>query len=176
MSTGACAGTVLPAAEAHYRQLADYRQACRLRDLIGGDRLALALKFARLADEYQDKERISEACFLYWLVFALREQSLPEGHPTLAASLVTLALVYQGAGQYALAEGLSCQALAWFEKSLGAMHPEMALSMYVLRQNYLCQGRLSDAEALNRRINACWKDALGACHPVFTRRLAEACS
>src|SRR5262249_49479203 len=72
---------------------------------------------------------------------AIREKSLPTGHPDIARSLSNLAVVYQRQRRFAEAELLYKSALAFREKGLPAGHPDIAWTL----------GNLSNLQILMQR-------------------------
>jgi tetratricopeptide (TPR) repeat protein len=85
---------------------------------------------------------------------AIREKALGPEHPDVAASLNSLAELYQAQGQYAKAEPLYDRALAILEGALGPEHPNVATCL----ENYaLClraMDRSQEAEPLEARARA----------------------
>ena len=77
--------------------------------------------------------------------------TLGPDHPSVAATLNNLALLYWAQGRYAEAEPLLKRALAIFEKALGPEHPNVAQSL----ENYAVllrkTGRGAEAEKMEVR-------------------------
>ncbi len=102
---------------------------------------------------------------------ALREKVLGAEHPDTAASLNSLALLYDNKGDYAKAEPLYQRALAIREKALGAEHLDTAASLNNLAALYSAKGDYAQAEPLYRRALAVKEKVLGAEHPATAASL-----
>ncbi len=72
----------------------------------------------------------------------------------MAATLPTLAGVYQAQGNYAEAESLYQQALAIVKKTLGPDHPYVATVLENMADLYKKTGRLDEAKRLEARAKA----------------------
>jgi tetratricopeptide (TPR) repeat protein len=89
---------------------------------------------------------------------------LGEEHPSVAASLNNLALLYDSQGRYAEAEPLYQQALEMTKRLLGEEHPSVATSLNNLAGLYNSQGRYAEAEPLYQQALDIAKQVLGANH------------
>lgn len=78
-------------------------------------------------DALYDQGKYAEAAELAKRGLALRETTLPAGHPDIASSLNDLALVYKAQGRLAEAEPLYQRALAISEAALPARHPDVSV-------------------------------------------------
>ncbi len=91
---------------------------------------------------------------LYQQALVIREKALGLEHPSVAASLNNLALLYHAQGKYAEAEPLYKRSLAIWEKALGPEHPQVATSL----ENYAALlrelDRNAEAEKLEERARA----------------------
>ncbi|OYQ64010.1 hypothetical protein B9G53_13750 [Pseudanabaena sp. SR411] len=63
---------------------------------------------------------------------SILERQLGADHPSVAASLNNLALLYEAQGKYSEAEPLYLRAIQIFKKALGSGHPNTV----TVRQNY----------------------------------------
>jgi len=79
------------------------------------------------------------------------EKAVGSNHPSVAASLNNLALLYATQGQYAQAEPLYMRSLAIMEKALGADHPSVATSLENMAELYRATDRIKAAEELEKR-------------------------
>jgi CHAT domain-containing protein/Tfp pilus assembly protein PilF len=86
-------------------------------------------------------------------------------HPSVAAILNVLALLYFEQGNYPASEPLFKRVLAIDEKTLGAEHPNVAQSLSNLASLYSEQGNYPAAEPLYKRSLAIREKILGADHP-----------
>lgn len=82
------------------------------------------------------------------------EQAVGPDHPSVAASLNNLALLYDTQGQYAQAEPLYKRSLAIREKALGPNHPDVAVSLENLAVLYRKTDREKAAQELEKRAAA----------------------
>jgi len=122
--------------------------------------------------------KYAEAIPLAERALAIREKALGPEHPSVAAALNNLALLYESQGRYAQAEPLYKRALAIYEKALGPQHPDIASSLNNLAALYWAQGRYAQAEPLLKRSLAILETALGPEHPhvaTALNNLAELC-
>ncbi len=113
--------------------------------------------------EAQEQARYAEAeeAFLAALEEAKKFGDLD---PRLAASLNSLAVIYQAQGKLSEAERLFQQTLAVDEKVLGPEHPDTATTLSNLAIVYGNQGKYAEAESLNQRALAIRENALGPEH------------
>lgn len=77
---------------------------------------------------------------------AIREKTLGENHPAVAATLNNLAVLYGKRGKYKEAEPLCKRALDIREKVLGKDHPDVAKQLNNLA--LLCQNQVRNVPAL----------------------------
>ena len=63
---------------------------------------------------------------LFKRALAIREKSLPHGHPDIGQSLNNLATLYEKLGRHRDSEPLFKRALAIYEKAAGPEHPASA--------------------------------------------------
>lgn len=101
-----------------------------------------------------------------FLVLALdiRERTLGDMHPDLAASLSSLGALYNAQGRYSEAESLFRRALAIREQRLGPTHLDVAASLTSLAGIYRILGRYPQAEPLYLRALAIREQELGPDH------------
>lgn len=109
--------------------------------------------------------RYSEAEPLYVRVLEILQSSPDPDHPTIAASLNNLAVLYASQGRYAEAEPLYLGALEIDEYSLGSDHPQIAYALSNLASLRGFQGRDSEAETLYLRALEIRESSLGPKHP-----------
>jgi CHAT domain-containing protein/Tfp pilus assembly protein PilF len=115
--------------------------------------------------------KYEEAIPLAKRILAIREKILGENHPSFAASLNNLALLYDSQGEQAQAEPLYQRALAIKEKALGKDHPEVATSLNNLASLYVSQGKYVKAEPLYQRAIDIDRKNLGNNHPSLATDL-----
>jgi tetratricopeptide (TPR) repeat protein len=84
----------------------------------------------------------------------IAEKAVGPNHPSVAASLSNLAVLYHVQGQYVQAEPLYKRALAIREKALGPEHPDVATSLENIAGLYRKTGRDTEAEPLEKRAQA----------------------
>ncbi|NES76088.1 MAG: tetratricopeptide repeat protein [Okeania sp. SIO1H4] len=130
---------------------------------------AIVIHLLGLQHYYQGK--YTEALPLFQRSLAILEKALGADHPSVAASLNNLAVLYRDQGNYTEALPLFQRSLAILEKALGANHPEVAQSLNNLAQLYQYQGNYSQALPLFQRSLAINEKALGADHPEVASSL-----
>jgi len=96
---------------------------------------------------------------------AIAERVLGANHPTVAATLNNLAVLYKELGNFSAAVPLYQRSLAIREQALGPNHPDVATSLNNLANLYSDQGNYADALPLYQRSLAIRQQALGASHP-----------
>ncbi|XFA72160.1 CHAT domain-containing protein [Thermosynechococcaceae cyanobacterium Okahandja] len=96
---------------------------------------------------------------------AIAERVLGANHPTVAATLNNLAVLYKELGNFSAAVPLYQRSLAIREQALGPNHPDVATSLNNLANLYSDQGNYADALPLYQRSLAIRQQALGAGHP-----------
>ena len=131
----------------------------RLESEVAADLLLKTAKYLYDRAQYEQAEP------LYQRALAISEKALGPDHPSTAASLNNLALLYRSQGQYEQAEPLYQRALAIREKALGPDHPSTAASLNNLAELYRSQGQYEQAEPLYQRALAIREKALGPDHP-----------
>ena len=77
---------------------------------------------------FRNKGDYAAAESLYRRSLAIKEKALGPDHPSFAASLDSLAILFGNKGDYAAAEPLFQRSLAIKEKALGPDHPKVARS------------------------------------------------
>ena len=88
---------------------------------------------------FRDQNKYKEAANLLNDALAIREKTLGENHPAVAATLNNLAVLYGKRGKYKDAEPLCKRALEIREKVLGSDHPDVAKQLNNLA--LLCQNQ-----------------------------------
>jgi esterase/lipase superfamily enzyme/Flp pilus assembly protein TadD len=88
-----------------------------------------------------------------------------DAHPTYAAAISSLSILYRAQGHYGKAEPLILRALAIDETALGPEHLNVGGELDNLAQLYQEQGRYAEAEPLYNRALAIAEKALGPEHP-----------
>jgi CHAT domain-containing protein/Tfp pilus assembly protein PilF len=114
--------------------------------------------------ELHSAGKYREALPLAQRVLSIREKDLGSDHPDVAASLNSLAGLYQDQGRYNDAEPLYKRSLAIREKAFGPNHSDVANSLNNLATLYYSQGRYADAEPLFKRSLAIAEKYLGSDH------------
>lgn len=89
---------------------------------------------------FRDQNKYKEAANLLNDALAIREKTLGENHPAVAATLNNLAVLYGKRGKYKEAEPLCKRALDIREKVLGREHPDVAKQLNNLA--LLCQNQV----------------------------------
>jgi tetratricopeptide (TPR) repeat protein len=92
---------------------------------------------------------------------ALAKRLVGDDHPTYAAAISSLSLLYRAQGRYVDAEPLIKRSLAIDEKALGPVHLNVAAELDNLAQLYQEEDRFSDAEPLYKRALAIVQEKLG---------------
>ena len=108
--------------------------------------------------------RYQEATPLAKQALAINEKASGPDHPSVAASLGNLALVYRNLGDYAKAEPLFKRSLSINEKAFGPDHPSVAISLGNLGVLYNDMGDYAKAEPLFKRSLSINEKALGLDH------------
>ena len=107
----------------------------------------------------RDQNKYKEAANLLNDALAIREKTLGENHPAVAATLNNLAVLYGKRGKYKDAEPLCKRALEIREKVLGSDHPDVAKQLNNLALLCQNQGKYEEAELAGRLVvlllNAC---------------------
>jgi CHAT domain-containing protein len=107
----------------------------------------------------------------YERALALRQQALPPGHPDIAQSLTSIALVYADRGEHAQALAYHGRALALKQKALPPGHPAIAASLRGIAAVYRDRGDHSKALEYHERALALYEQALPPGHPVIADSL-----
>ena len=96
---------------------------------------------------------------------AIREKTLGENHPAVAATLNNLAVLYGKRGKYKDAEPLCKRALEIREKVLGSEHPDVAKQLNNLALLCQNQGKYEEVEKYYQRALAIYESKLGQDDP-----------
>ncbi len=118
------------------------------------------------ADALPSQGAYGKAAEVWEKVFRWSEKTLGPDHPTTAACLNILALLYYKQGVYPKAEPLFLRALAITEKVLGPDHPATAITLNNLGVLYANQGSCAKAEPFFLRAASISEKALGSKHPI----------
>ena len=94
----------------------------------------------------RDQNKYKEAANLLNDALAIREKTLGENHPAVAATLNNLAVLYGKRGKYKDAEPLCKRALEIREKVLGSYHPDVAKQLNNLALLCQNQGKYEEVE------------------------------
>lgn len=130
----------------------------------------------KLDDEFQSlyhAGNFAEALPRGERVLALREQALGAEHPSLASTLLLVALVYRDKGSYTQAEQLLRRALALQEKAVGENHPDFIGCLFNLAIVCRLKGGLAVAATLYQRTIALSEKLYGTEHLELTGALQE---
>ena len=92
---------------------------------------------------------------------AIREKTLGENHPAVAATLNNLAVLYGKRGKYKDAEPLCKRALEIREKVLGSDHPDVAKQLNNLALLCQNQGKYEEVEKYYQRALSIYESKLG---------------
>ena len=98
-----------------------------------------------------EKGRFNEAIEAAKRLRSLLEEQLGTRDPNYAASVSSLAWLYQETGQYDAAEPLHFEALRIRRDMLGKDHPDVALTLRNLAQLYLTRRRYNKAKRCVRK-------------------------
>jgi len=115
--------------------------------------------------------RYEEAESLFREALEIYRKALPVGHPNIANSLNSLALLLQAQNKLAEAEPLLREALEIRRKALPAGHPDIAPSLNNLAFLLKAQNKLAEAEPLFREALEITRKALPAGHPNIAAAL-----
>lgn len=118
-----------------------------------------------LALVYRDQNKYKEAANLLNDALAIREKTLGENHPAVAATLNNLAVLYGKRGKYKDAEPLCKRALEIREKVLGSDHPDVAKQLNNLALLCQNQGKYEEVEKYYQRALAIYESKLGEDDP-----------
>jgi tetratricopeptide (TPR) repeat protein len=109
--------------------------------------------------QYEQAEPLYQRALTIW------ERVLGPEHPNTAASLFSLASLYDDQSKYEQAELLYLRAHAIWERVLGPEHPNTAASLNNLAELYRKQGKYKQAEPLYQRALTIYERVLGPEHP-----------
>ena len=93
---------------------------------------------------FRDQNNSSKACQLLQDALAIRETALGKDHPSVAATLNNLAVLFGKRGSYKRAEPLCRRALEIREKLLGSDHPDVAKQLNNLALLVQNQGKIHE--------------------------------
>ena len=136
-----------------------------LPDLCMGQSLEKAARLNKKVGQLYSQGRYQEAIPSAKRSLEIYEKALGPDHPSVAAGLNNLAVLYKSLGDYPKAEPLYKRSLAIKEKALGPDHPHVATSLNNLASLYKDLGDYSKAEPLYKRSLAIFEKALGPDHP-----------
>jgi len=102
------------------------------------------------------QNKYKEAANLLNDALTIREKTLGENHPAVAATLNNLAVLYGKRGKYKDAEPLCKRALEIREKVLGKDHPDVAKQLNNLVSSKTCFNNLFDATIHTHGSNIYW--------------------
>jgi len=118
-----------------------------------------------LALVYRDQNKYKEAANLLNDALAIREKTLGENHPAVAATLNNLAVLYGKRGKYKDAEPLCKRALEIRENVLGSDHPDVAKQLNNLALLCQNQGKYEEVERYYQRALEIYESKLGQDDP-----------
>jgi CHAT domain-containing protein/tetratricopeptide (TPR) repeat protein len=125
----------------------------------------------RLAEESFSKGDYRKSEILFIKLMEIIRSSLGEDHPSYAASLNNLAIVYESIGDYKNAEKLHKESLKIIRSSLGKDDPDYARSLGNLANVYESMGEYSKAEKLHKESLKIIRRSLGEDHPSYAASL-----
>ena len=114
---------------------------------------------------FQIRGKYAEAEGMYRQTLELMEKALGQEHPSMLASMNSLAIVLRGQGKYKEAERMHQRALELSEKVLGQEHPDTLCSMNNLALVLRRQGKYKEAEQMHQRALELSEKVLGQEHP-----------
>ncbi|KAI4896853.1 hypothetical protein NFI96_016917, partial [Prochilodus magdalenae] len=109
----------------------------------------------------RDQNNYKEAIRLLYDVVAIREKTLGEDHPSVAATLNNLAVLFGKRGKFIEAEPLCKRALELREKVLGRDHPDVAKQLNNLALLCQSQGKYEEVEYYYCRALEIYEQSLG---------------
>ncbi|RMX40819.1 hypothetical protein pdam_00006490 [Pocillopora damicornis] len=112
-----------------------------------------------------DQNKYKEAANLLHDALTIREKTLGEDHPAVAATLNNLAVLYGKRGKYKEAEPLCKRALEIREKVLGKDHPDVAKQLNNLALLCQNQGKYDEVEQYYQRALEIYTTKLGPDDP-----------
>ncbi|KFD50727.1 hypothetical protein M513_08383 [Trichuris suis] len=112
-----------------------------------------------------DQNKYKEAANLLNEALQIREKTLGENHPAVAATLNNLAVLYGKRGKYKEAEPLCKRALEIREKVLGTDHPDVAKQLNNLALLCQNQGKNEEVEKYYTRALNIYENKLGLDDP-----------
>ena len=115
--------------------------------------------------QFDFQNKYKEAANLLNDALAIREKTLGENHPAVAATLNNLAVLYGKRGKYKDAEPLCKRALEIREKVLGSEHPDVAKQLNNLALLCQNQGKYEEVEKYYQRALAIYESKLGQDDP-----------
>ncbi|XP_028515287.1 kinesin light chain [Exaiptasia diaphana] len=113
----------------------------------------------------RDQNKYKEAANLLHDALTIREKTLGEDHPAVAATLNNLAVLYGKRGKYKDAEPLCKRALEIREKVLGKDHPDVAKQLNNLALLCQNQGKYDEVEQYYQRALEIYTTKLGPDDP-----------
>ncbi|KXJ13330.1 Kinesin light chain [Exaiptasia diaphana] len=113
----------------------------------------------------KDQNKYKEAANLLHDALTIREKTLGEDHPAVAATLNNLAVLYGKRGKYKDAEPLCKRALEIREKVLGKDHPDVAKQLNNLALLCQNQGKYDEVEQYYQRALEIYTTKLGPDDP-----------
>ncbi|KHJ41288.1 tetratricopeptide repeat protein [Trichuris suis] len=113
----------------------------------------------------RDQNKYKEAANLLNEALQIREKTLGENHPAVAATLNNLAVLYGKRGKYKEAEPLCKRALEIREKVLGTDHPDVAKQLNNLALLCQNQGKNEEVEKYYTRALNIYENKLGLDDP-----------
>ena len=108
---------------------------------------------------------------LYWQSKAICEKTFGIEHPSYAASLSNLGILYLEMSNFEKAESLFIESKTIIEKTLGKQHPEYASILESLSSLYYKMGNYKMAEPLLLESKVIIEKALGKQHPEYASSL-----
>ena len=119
----------------------------------------------KLTIHFHLQNKYKEAANLLNDALAIREKTLGENHPAVAATLNNLAVLYGKRGKYKDAEPLCKRALEIREKVLGSDHPDVAKQLNNLALLCQNQGKYEEVEKYYQRALSIYETKLGQDDP-----------
>ncbi|MGI9175684.1 MAG: serine/threonine-protein kinase [Rhodothermales bacterium] len=124
------------------------RGAARIRTELAGQPEVQASLMQVVGEVYTTLERYDQADSLLSAALVLKRALYPPAHEEIAATLVSLALLYDYTGDYAASDSLHQEALAMRRRLLGPNHPGVAEAMHGLAAVQYRNGHYAEADSL----------------------------
>ncbi len=156
-----------------YREQKDYARAVPLYEEVLSIQRAVgeqSAEYARWLNNYGlmhlEAGNLESAAELLKQALEIRLEVLPENHPDLASSLLSLANLESVRHNIAAVKQHVKEALEIYQEQFGSNHYTVAVALNNLANIYLHRGELGEAEHLLRQAHEMLVSSLGSSHPI----------